>query len=104
VPGGSQFATARISRRRHLHAADVREHRRLGRRAVADRFARARRIVRAGRRPRARQRRAHRSAASSSRSARMPVIIEDEALDRRQHRHLRGRDHQGARGDRAGPC
>ena len=31
----------------------------------------------------------------------LPVIIEDEVLDRRQHRHLRRRDRQGARGDRA---
>ena len=43
--------------RRHLHAADVRQHRRLYWRAVAHRFACARRVVRAGRRARARQRR-----------------------------------------------
>ena len=30
----------------------------------------------------------------------LPVIVEDDVLDRRQHRHLRGRGHQGARGDR----
>ena len=48
----------RLSRaRRHLHAADVREHRRLRRRGLDDRLARARRLVRAGRRARARQRR-----------------------------------------------
>ena len=55
---------------RHLHAADVREHRRLRRRGLDDRLARAGRLVRAGRRARARQRRRRRSAASSSRSAR----------------------------------
>ncbi len=43
--------------RRHLHAADVHQHRRLGRRRHAGRFARARRLVRADRQPRAPQRR-----------------------------------------------
>ena len=57
-------ARRRVHRaRRHLHAADVHQHRRVCRRAIADRLARAGRIVRAGRRPRARQRRRRRSAA-----------------------------------------
>jgi 4-hydroxy-tetrahydrodipicolinate synthase len=44
-------------RRRDLHAADVREHRRLCRRRLDARLARPGRLVRAGRRARARQRR-----------------------------------------------
>ena len=84
---------------RDLHAADVREHRRLGRRRLAHRLARAGRLVRAGRRARPHQRRradrrrhrAGRRAAGHHRGRR---------ARRRQHRDLRRRDHQGARGRR----
>ena len=55
---------------RRLHAADVREHRRVRRRGIAGRFARARRIVRADRQARALSAPPRRSAASSSPSAR----------------------------------
>ena len=48
---------AYLGTRRHLHAADVRQHRRLRRRGHARRLARAGRIVRADRRARAPQRR-----------------------------------------------
>ena len=83
--------------RRHLHAADVREHRRVRRRGIADRLARAGRLVRADRRARARQRRRadrrrHRAGRRAARDRRR------RGADRRQHRHLRRRDHQGARG------
>ena len=98
VPGGSAVRDgAYLAPRRHLHAADVHQHRRLGRRGHAGRLARAGRLVRAGRRARARQRggadrrrdRAGRRAAGDRRGRR---------AGRRQHRHLRRRGRQGARG------
>ena len=98
-PADRRCATARTRARRHLHAADVRQHRRVGRRAVAHRLARARRIVRAGRRARARQRRRadrrrHRAGRRAAGHRRR------RSARRRQHRDLRRRGHQGARGDR----
>ena len=90
--------------RRHLHAADVREHRRLRRRGIDDRLARAGRIVRPGRRARPRQRRRadrrrHRAGWRAAGHHR------GRGADWRQHRHLRRRDRQGAGGrSRPGRC
>ena len=75
MPGGSTIRDgAFVGRRRHLHAADVRQHRRVRRRRLAGRFARARRLVRAGRRARAPQRgradrRRHRAGRRACRSS-----------------------------------
>ena len=102
VPGGSSVRDgAYIAARRHLHAADVREHRRVDRRGVAHRFARARRLVRAGRRARAHQRgradwRRHRAGRRAAGHRRR------RGAGRRQHGHLRRRHRQGARRDRGG--
>ena len=53
---GRRSATALHRPARRLHAADVREHRRVRRRRQPDRFARAGRLVRAGRQARAPER------------------------------------------------
>ena len=84
---------------RRLHAADVRQHRRLRRRRHARRLARAGRIVRADRQARAPQRRRadrrrHRAGGRDAGHRR------GRRAGRRQHRHLRGRGGQAARGDR----
>ena len=73
VPGGSTIREgAFVASQRRVHAADVRQHRRVHRRRLARRFARARRIVRADRHAVCTSAPARRSAASSSRSARCP--------------------------------
>ena len=100
VPGGSAVrGGALLGARRDLHAADVRQHRRLRRRRHAGRFARAGRIVRADRRARAPQRRrADRRRARAGRRA--AGDRRRRCAGRRQHRHLRRRGDQAARGDR----
>ena len=65
---------------RRLHAADVRQRRRVRRRGHDGRLARAGRLVRADRQARATSPRPRRSAACSSRSGALPVIIEDDVL------------------------
>ena len=84
---------AYLAPRRHLHAARVRQRRRLGRRGDADRLARPGRIVRADRRARAPQRRRadRRRPRAGRRAARHR---RGRRARRRQLRRLRGGDRQ----------
>ena len=81
VPGGSSVREgAYLGERRHLHAADVHQRRRVRRRWHARGLARARRLVRADRRERV-----HLSAAAQIGGViepvgAMPVIVEDDVL------------------------
>ena len=92
---------AYLGRGRHLHAADVHQHRRLRGRRVADRLARAGRIVRAGR-PRV-----HVSAAAQIGGVlepvgALPVIVEDDVLIGGNCGVYEGRGRSSARGARVG--
>ena len=100
VPGGSSVRDGALPREgRHRHPADVRQHRRLRGRGLDDRLARAGRIVRADRRPRAPQRRGpdRRRDRAGRRDA---GDHRGRGARRRQHRHLRRRRGEGAGGDR----
>ena len=105
VPGGSTIRDgAFVAHGVDLHAADVRQHRRLRRRGHADRLARAGRIVRADRRARAPQRRrADRRRARAGRRA--AGHHRRRRAGRRQHGRLRGRGRSSsARCSRPASC
>ena len=81
VPGGSSVRDgAYLGAGRDLHAADVRQHRRVDRRADADRFARAGRIVRADRARACTSAPAAQIGGVIEPVGALPVIIEDDVL------------------------
>ena len=79
VPGGSSCAAAPIWARRRVHAADLRQRRRVRRQQHDGRFARPGRIVRADRQARPRERAAQIGGVLEPVNA-MPVVIEDDVF------------------------